>query len=208
MKTIRFVPVVAVLTAIFTAASLTTSGAATYDLNAAWGDGSATSNPNGPWSLRHGDELLANHYWLGSESAWVWDSNGSTVPSFAFETLTKWNDCQPGDIIMQGTFGGQPATIRWTAPSDGLIDISGRTWDAYGGREGSWTLSVGATQIAGGTITANSRRTSTGVTFAENLLPDKSITAVPVVAGTRVVERSGLGQRREGGSTHAHRTGK
>lgn len=187
MKTTLFVPVVAALAAILTAASLTTADAATYDLNAAWGDGSATSNPNGPWSLRYGDELLANHYWLESEAAWIWDWNGSTVPSFNFTRQSKWNDCQPGDIIMQGNFGGQPGNIRWTAPSDGVIDISGRTWDAYGGRAGSWTLAVGAAQVAAGTIAANSTRTSAGVTFAENLLPGKSLTSVPVVAGTTVV---------------------
>ena len=187
MKSTRFVPVVAALATLFTTVGLTTTNAATDDLNTAWGDGSATSNPNGPWSLRYGGELLTNHYWMSSESAWIWDWNGSTVPSFAFETVAKWNDCFPGDIVMQGTFGGQPASIRWTAPRDGVIDISGRTWDAYGGRPGTWTLAVGATQVAGGTIAASSKRTSVGVSFGENALPGKTLIAVPVTAGTAVV---------------------
>ena len=160
----------------------------TYDLKADFGDGADTNNPNRQWSLRYGSELLPQHYWLGSESAWLWDWSGSTVPSFAFETQTKWNDCQPGDIVMQGAFGGASrANILWTAPGNGTINIAGRTWDAYGGRGGSWTLSITGTQVAGGTIAASSKRNSVGVTFFENLAAGQSITNVPVATGTQVV---------------------
>lgn len=165
------------------------AGSSTYDLNTDWGNGSGNNNPNGPWSLRYGNDLLPLHSWLGSESAWLWDWSGSTVPSFAFETLSKWNDCLPGDIVMQGVISASAphANIGWTAPGKGSINISGRTWDAYGGRSGAWTLFVGGSQVAGGTIAASSKRTSAGVAFAENILPGQGITNVPVLPGTQVV---------------------
>jgi hypothetical protein len=161
--------------------------AVSYHLNAAWGDGASTSNPSGAWSLRYGSDLLPLHYYLPSESAWVWDWNYSTVPSFAFETLTKWNDCLPGDVVMQGASGSPHANILWTTPGFGTITVSGRTWDAYGGRSGQWSLSAGGTQVAGGGISANSKRTSTGVSFAENVTPGRSISNVSLSTGTQVV---------------------
>ena len=165
------------------------SASSTYDLNADFGDGSGTNNPNGQWSLRYGSDLLPLHSWLGSESAWLWDWSGSTVPSFAFETMTKWNDCLPGDIVMQGvdSAGAPHANIRWNAPRNGRINISGRTWDAFGGRSGAWTLYVGDQNVAGGSIAGSSTRTSAGVTFAEHVLVGQSITNVSLVAGTQIV---------------------
>jgi len=165
------------------------TASSTYDLNTTWGNGAGTNNPQGQWSLRYGTDLLPQHYWLGSESAWLWDWSGATVPSFAFETLTKWNDCLPGDIVMQGDSSASAphANILWIAPSNGTINISGRTWDAYGGRGGAWTLSVGGSQVAGGTIAGSSKRTSPGVSFAENILPGQGITNAQVVTGTQVI---------------------
>lgn len=90
---------------------------------------------------------------------------------------------------MQGAYnaGDPQANILWTAPRNGTINIRGRTWDAYGGRPGAWTLYVGGSQVAGGSIVASSKRTSVGVTFAENILPGQRITKVPVDAGTQIV---------------------
>ena len=47
------------------------SASSTYDLNTTWGNGAGTNNPQGQWSLRYGTDLLPQHYWLGSESAWL-----------------------------------------------------------------------------------------------------------------------------------------
>jgi hypothetical protein len=88
---------------------------------------------------------------------------------------------------MQGAFGSPHGNILWTAPGFGTITVSGRTWDAYGGRSGQWSLSVGDTQVASGGISANSKRTSAGVSLAENVTPGKSITNVIVSTGTQVV---------------------
>jgi hypothetical protein len=177
-----------VVAGVLATLGLTTAEAAHYDLNADWGDGTEVNNPNGTWALRYGEDPLPLHYWMPSEYAWIWDWTAqTTVPSFAFETISKWNDCLPGDIIMQGTNGGTNGNICWTAPTAGTVNISGRTWDAYGGRGGSWTLYVDATQVAGGTLAASSKRYSNGVTFAENILAGMSLTDVPVLAGTVVV---------------------
>lgn len=67
------------------------------------GNGSDTNNPHGVWSLQYGNNPLLLHYWHSTESAWFWDWSGTTVPSFAFETLAKWNDYQP--VIAFTNFG-------------------------------------------------------------------------------------------------------
>jgi hypothetical protein len=168
-----------------------------YNLTSDW-SATSTANPNGQWSLRYGTTVLTNRYWLASENAWIWDVNSSTNPSFAFETAAKtgWNDGLAGDIVMQGVTTGSAyfasqtttfANVAWTAPSDGTITISGRTWDAYGGRSGAWTLNVNGTEVAGGNIAANSTRGSSGVTFAGNIISGQTLSALAVFAGQQVV---------------------
>ncbi len=108
-----------------------------------------------------------------------------------------WNDGAAGDIVMQGVTTGSAAfaangngllaNVTWTAPSAGTITVSGRTWDAYGNRPGTWILFVSGTQMAGGNLAANSVRGSAGVTFGANLLSSQARTGIFITAGQEVI---------------------
>src|ERR1041385_1992201 len=105
------------------------SNAATqvYDLKTDWSD---TQNPNGTWSYRdNGGALLSNNpfpwaYYCEDLEAITRTSQASVVPG----------SLELGDIFLLR--GGCGITLRWTAPANGTISVSGNLW----GMGTSWTL--------------------------------------------------------------------
>jgi len=103
------------------------SNAATqvYDLKADWSD---TENPNGVWSYRsHDGNLLPNDafpwgylysgdLYNGEADALIRTTAASAVPGYR----------EVGDISALTTFG---VKVRWTAPANGSISISGAIWN-------------------------------------------------------------------------------
>src|SRR5262249_5131325 len=114
---------------ISTPAALATTLATTYDLVSDWQNNSTNSNPNGPWSYR---QLYSPLPYQTSICCGVGPSGfapgtlpGNFLPAF-------WQSGGPGsDISVHSVdaHNGFPsagnATLVWTAPVAGTIDISG-----------------------------------------------------------------------------------
>jgi hypothetical protein len=161
-----------------------------YDLATDWSD---TQNPNGAWSFNLGSTVLTNWHDIGEST--VWDLDGSTNPSWAKTKVGGgWNDRQIGDIVPQSWwFGSDRTNVTWTSPSDGIVDIAGRSWDAYGGRGGDWTLTVDGVDIAHRDQIVYLKRDQFGANFADNLLPGMSLNNIPVNAGDVIMFSVGGG---------------
>lgn len=110
-----------------TLALATTVSAQTYDVARDW---SPTNNPNGPWSYLRGSTLLPYQpttcCGIPPTTSFAPSSvSGSFLPIF-------WKPDGPGfdfavhsyDPFNGGTFIGE-AVLAWTAPSTGIVDISG-----------------------------------------------------------------------------------
>jgi hypothetical protein len=91
-----------------------------YDLKADWSD---TQNPNGPWSYRNFDGALLSN----EPFPWAYDYYGLVAITRATEAVAVPGVLEPGDIYLrlEGLFG---LTVRWTAPADGTINISGNSY--------------------------------------------------------------------------------
>lgn len=158
-----------------------------YNLKNDWSD---MQNPNGPWTLNIGSTAMTNHMYRYYSESNVWDVDGSSNPSWAKTYVTGgWNDRQSGDIIAQAWwFGSTKTNVTWTSPGDGLIDISGKNWDAYGGnRDGGWSLDINGVTFAQRVGILNLKRDQYGASFADNLLAGKSLSGIPVQAGDVVM---------------------
>jgi hypothetical protein len=90
-----------------------------YDLKTDWSD---TQNPNGTWSYRHCDGGLLPNYslpwgYIGVDGSDVLTRTtaGSAVPGYL----------EVGDISALPYCG---LGIRWTAPANGVISVSGAIW--------------------------------------------------------------------------------
>lgn len=118
-----------------TVVSLAIAGAASgavYDLAA---DFSFASNPNGQWSYNEGANPLPYQAdWLNGQPAFAMNP-WPIVPFIPviFQAISDQEDWLTGDVVFHswdwssgGTLG--PANITWTAPGNGVIDISGNTW--------------------------------------------------------------------------------
>ncbi len=157
-----------------------------YDLKTDWSD---TKNPNGAWSLREGDHVIAapvaNWHGYKGQAAWCKAASGSGhIPVFlkisgaGFEA----KQAQIGDLIVhaQDEFGGPglgQAQIVWTAPASGTVDIKGGLWLGRTtlGRSDDWTLSVAGVQKAAGKVAANDGHDRNNpVPIAETNLPVSS----------------------------------
>jgi len=106
-----------------------TANAATqvYDLKTDWSD---TQNPNGAWSYRDvGGALLSN-----DPFPWSYTCEDLEFITKASPALVVSGYREFGDIFMlPGSCG---VLIRWTAPTNGTINVSGNLW----GTPADWTL--------------------------------------------------------------------
>lgn len=135
--------------------------AVTYDLRNDWSD---SSNPNGVWSYRQGENVLPlQSDWFGNGSnqkAWALASypNKNHVPVW-LKFQDNYYDFLAGDIAVHPTShtsstSQDPANVTWTSPIDGTITISGDIW--YGGlvstRFTKWELYFNDNLLDSGTV--------------------------------------------------------
>lgn len=129
--------------AIVALAVMTAPAQATvYDLAA---DFSNISNPNGVWSFTYGGTLphypqpgvfnalnaaAANGYWGSGADFYTAPfilqatANGSAVGYTDGDFLA-------GDVLVHGPNDGSAVFINWTAPADGMIDLTSSLWYAH-----------------------------------------------------------------------------
>ena len=141
---------------VIVASSIASANATTYNLANDWG----TANPNGPWSFLQGTNLLpyqSSNVCCGINSPGYAPSinPGNFLPVF-------WQSAGLGsDIFIHSVDGGNgnpalgEATLTWTAPVAGTIDVSGYLYYAQLGlqRGNSYVLSLGGSSLQSGTLT-------------------------------------------------------
>jgi hypothetical protein len=117
----------ATIAALAPCLSVTTNAATqVYDLKADWSD---TQNPNGTWSyLLGGDFLLPNNPFPWALLGNVWEgiiklTEGTSIPDVSPITPGY---LEIGDIYVL-TDGD--VRLRWTAPANGTINVSGTAWN-------------------------------------------------------------------------------
>jgi len=171
----------------------------TFDLAAQW---SNTSNPNGTWTYREGNNalpLVPNYDFGGTipgftpQPAWApSDIGGHFLPVWLQSSQTGTPSgfysgaVLPGDVIVHSTdvFNGSGegiANVIWTSPEAGTIDISGDIWWVRNlGRANDFSVHVGGALVADGVISDGSIYTrSNALQFGAG--------GIPVLAG-EVVE--------------------
>ena len=121
------------------ALSLTlTTNAATevFDLKTDWSD---TQNPNGTWSYRkHDGALLSNDPFPWAYSCEVFEAIARTTKDSVVPGILELGDI----YIRKGSCG---VMVRWTAPANGTINVSGTTWGTAGL---TWTLKHNGTLLS------------------------------------------------------------
>ena len=150
---------------LFIAASLQ---ATTYDLTTALDANSSNSNPFGVWSLLNGTTVMSYltggscgeaglglNYYASTARA------GSPCPaSVSVATGSGPSSVfQSGDIIAYSSDAPSVGLfIDWTAPVAGTITVSGDIWYAHPSvsRSNNFTLALGGTTLATGTVAYNS----------------------------------------------------
>jgi MYXO-CTERM domain-containing protein len=148
-----------------------TSSASTivYDLQTDW---SNSSNPNGPWTYRQGTAALPFQPDLGDAcctptdgigGAWApGQVSGNFLPFWA-QAVADTPGYLSGDVLVHsvsspnGNTALGEANVIWTAPTSGVIDITGGLWYAQWAlqRSNDFTLTLGATLLAQGTVSFN-----------------------------------------------------
>ncbi len=165
--------------------------AVSYDLA---GDWSTTANPDGAWTYRQGGAALPLHainvFGIAGWNGWV---PGGSAPPPAWLLVTApapGADAAPGDVVVHSTnFDGAPASVTWTSPAAGLVDISGQAWDVAHdpGRDDEWTLSLGAATLAYRASIVGVAKDSAAADFAGNLVGGASLSGLAIGAGEQIV---------------------
>ena len=164
-----------------------TTNAATqvYDLKTDWSD---TQNPNGTWSYRRIDGSLLQ----GDPLPW-----GQESGDVGFEGITRTTEASVvsgflslGDIFVHTTSG---TTLRWTAPANGNINISGTAWSMepipvegdlpIPGAIYEWALSQNQSLLKGG-FTAGTRDVPYDLSSGD--LGSSTLQDIPVQAGDQI----------------------
>lgn len=164
------------------------ASAATFNVAADW---SFSNNPNGVWSYNGGNTPLpfAVLDWGGITGETFWASSAFPPAWTKAQTaLALANDWLPGDVIVHSTtptVGGGLANLKWTSPVDGVIDISGRIWDAYHypGRNDEWALMLNGVIIAQRGSILGIHRGDAEAQLASNVVLGQSLIGLPVRAG-------------------------
>ena len=160
-----------------------------YDLQS---DFSTIQNPNGPWSYNQaGGPILSPITGAGIGLPYLVGWGPSLDMNRSITTVTGtpdafWKDLAVGDVVMHTA--GTEMSITWTSPGAGTIDISGAAWDAYfdSGRDASWTLLVNGAAVAAHGSVFGLLRTDAAASFANNILPARTLTGLPVSPGDMV----------------------
>ena len=149
-KSISLLASIAVLAPCLTVA--THAATQVYDLKADWSD---TQNPNGPWSFRDSVGGL----FVNTPCPW-WNSAGgdaitklteaSVLPGYE-GSIVEPGSLEVGDVVLVAFVY---TSVRWTAPLNGIINISGALWP----RENpqffplSWTLTHNGNPVSDGLV--------------------------------------------------------
>ena len=171
------------------------AGSVTYDLVNDWG----SSNPNGTWSFYQGSNLLP--YQSGNICCGIGvpgyapgSGQGGFLPVFFQGGNSSVINGPSTDIYVHSVdgFNGNPgageATLDWTAPVSGTINIGGYLYYAQDPlqRSNDYTLALGGTTLQSGTLSyANADAPANEVTVSQTNL---SVTAGEILS--LVVERS------------------
>lgn len=141
-------------------------GEVAWDLHSEW---SERNNPNGAWSYREGANALPHVDWwqqnLGGwarpQPGWAESQDGNNRLPFWFKsngTELFENDIPTGAVTVHSTddangVGNGVASVAWTSPFRGRIDISGSAWMGRNiGRSNDWKLSIDGTPISSGSM--------------------------------------------------------
>jgi hypothetical protein len=148
---------VAVIPLLWSAAL--TADARVYDLKNDW---STTTNPNGVWSYRAGDQILplCPNYGdtFGPVPAWAVSNDwAGHVPVWLQAQSYGGGGVQPGDIVCHTTAGYSTwqgeARVVWSSDMAGEIQISGNAWMARDiARSERWRLYVKGNLVSWGDI--------------------------------------------------------
>lgn len=151
-----------------------TTPAEIYDLNTDWSD---SQNPNGVWSYRSNGDLLTN-------DPFPWNFGVDSVTKVTASSATP-GYLEAGDVSVLIESG--PISIRWTAPAQGTINVSGALWNGSpDGWLGMWVLTLND-----GNLSAAKNWGGVGPRTAPSFLSSGSagsggLTDIPVQAGDRV----------------------
>lgn len=174
--------------------SVGTANAGVYSLNSDW---SNSSNTNGAWSYREGNNTLPAVAswqstlggWATAQPGWAYSENGTNRLPFWFKsngTETFSRDFLAGDVVVHTTdlFNGQGssfANVQWTSPDAGSAIVSGSVWMGREiGRSVIWQLLVNG-------LSADSGLLSSGDAFSR-ATPDTFSVSVPSLAVGDTVE--------------------
>ena len=155
----------------------------TYDLNADW---SNTQNPNGVWSYNYNSSPIGNFqtFWWGQPGWGDWWIGEASILKGSQPTGTDpWgspvgpaHDWQTNDVMlaaMSVPYGGETTFVnaKWTSPATGVIDISGRAWDAaiFPDRNVTWQLLVNGKMLAQRVSMRGLNRNDKGAPLSANL---------------------------------------
>lgn len=154
-------------------------------------DFSTTQNPHGAWAyLESGAPItcmLHQPNYIPELTGWCCRLDwGAAVAKFTDEPAPGWQDAILGDIVIHvSPSPSAPIAVRWTAPADGVISISGAAWAAFfdPSRDAGWTLSLNQTVLAQRASIVGMLRTDLGATFTANIVGGKSLADHAVAAG-------------------------
>jgi hypothetical protein len=157
-----------------------------------YNDFSDVSNPNGVWTYEQKPgTVLATHVadWDTSRNIWQnaqpgWAPGNESQPGNFLPFVGKDvnNVAQPGVDAPSGHvyvhnndpansppgFGTFPLAISWTAPSTGIVTITGDLWEAQRslGRSEDWSLNRNGVVFTGGTMTPSNNTSASPLSFA------------------------------------------
>ncbi len=176
---------IVVCAAFAVAFSSSISAAVSYSLK---DDFSTVSNPNEVWSYNYGGAPVGPQdagYIIG------WGPASDMNGSIARVVSGGWHDAVPGDIVLHAPNSGTHS-VTWTSPSDGIITITGKAWDAYfySDRDCSWFLKVDGTTVAERGTVYGLYRSDTAADFASNVVLSRRPDGEKPDAGQRAVASS------------------
>lgn len=156
-------------------------------------DFSTTQNPAGAWAYLEGGAPIpcALHQAFVPElTGWCCRADwGAAVATFTDVPAPGWQDAQLGDVVIH-TSGvvAPPIAVRWTAPADGLVSISGAAWAAFfdPSRDARWTLLLNQGVLAQRNSISGVLRTDLGASIAANVASGQSLTDQPVAEGDTI----------------------
>ncbi len=138
--------------------------ASIHSLQSDWSD---VSNPNGPWSLREGNNPLPHvsdwHLspWGTPQPGWARSGNaGIGLPVFLKSNGTEafGHDWAADQIVVHSTdavngVGSGPANILFTVPEAGTLSVNGGVWIGRDiGRGVDWSIFLNGTLLTHGSV--------------------------------------------------------